>query len=314
METQTTMLHPKDAVRLGDSMNRKLAVGVVGVAGGWSSETLADRVAELTGGPRLLVELNQVRLDLPSGRALYKGQDLSQLDGLIIKKLGPQYSADLLDRLEVLRLLAGRGVRIFSQPQRIACLLDRLSCTITLQLAGIPMPPTTITESLDHALDALTEYGQAVLKPLFSTKARGMLLLEPGDAARTALLEHQRANPVFYLQKVIPLGDQDLGVVFLGGEYLTTYARNREPGQWNTTTASGGKYVPFDPAPEIIELAHRAQEPFGLDFTCVDVALTKDGPYVFEVSAFGGFRGIQEARGLDAAALYAQHVIGRIAE
>lgn len=288
------------------------ALGVVGVHGGWSSEILADRVAELTGGPRLLVELDQVRLDLPSGRALYQGRDLAALDGLIIKKLGFAYSADLLDRLEVLRYLAGRGVRIFSKPQAIAGLLDRLACTVTLQLAGIPMPETTVTESLDHALDALAEYGEAILKPLYSTKARGMFVLTPGPEAREVLLAHQRTNPVFYLQKTIALGDQDLGVVFMGGEYLTTYARNRKPGAWNTTTASGGKYVPFDPAPSTIELARRAQEPFGLDFTCVDVALTDNGPFVFEVSAFGGFRGIQEARGIDAARLYAHYALGRI--
>ncbi len=289
-----------------------LKVGVVGVRGGWSSETLADRVAELTGGPRLLVELAQVRLDLPSGRAMYLGHDLSKLDGLLIKKLGQDYSADLLDRLEVLRYLAGRGVRIFSKPQAIAGLLNRLACTVTLQLSGIPMPDTTITEDLEQALLAVSEYGVAILKPLYSTKARGMLVLRPGPEAREALMTHQRQNPVFYLQKAINLGEQDLGVVFLGNEYLTTYARTRKPGEWNTTTASGGRYLPFDPPQEIIDLAQRAQEPFGLDFTCVDVALTESGPYIFEVSAFGGFRGIKEARGLDAARLYAQYALERI--
>ncbi|KAF0233751.1 MAG: ribosomal protein S6 modification [Desulfovibrionaceae bacterium] len=308
MHTNTTLI-PTEATQSGSAQTR---MAVVGVCGGWSSEILADRVAEVTGGPRLLVELDQVRLDLPSGRAMYLGHDLSKLDGLIIKKLGSAYSADLLDRLEVLRFLAGRGVRIFSQPQAIAGLLNRLTCTVTLQLAGIPMPPTTITEDLEHALTALAEYGEAILKPLYSTKARGMFMLRPGPEVREALLAYQRENTIFYLQKTIALGEQDLGVVFLGGEYLTTYARIRKPGAWNTTTASGGKYVPFDPTPEIIELARRAQEPFGLDFTCVDVALTDSGPYVFEVSAFGGFRGIQEARGLDAARLYAHYALGRI--
>jgi len=302
----------KTPAELAQPQSGPLAVGVVGVRGGWSSELLADRVAELTGGPRLLVELDQVRLDLPSGRALYQGRDLATLDGLLIKKLGPDYSAGLLDRLELLRYLAGRGVRVFSRPQAIAGLLDRLACTVTLQLSGIPMPPTTITESLEHALSAVAEYGEAILKPLYSTKARGMLVLRPGPETREALLVYQRLNPVFYLQKTIALGEQDLGVVFLGGEYLTTYARNRRPGAWNTTTASGGRYVPFDPEPSIIDLARLAQEPFGLDFTCVDVALTDSGPFVFEVSAFGGFRGIQEARGLDAARLFANHALGRI--
>jgi ribosomal protein S6--L-glutamate ligase len=259
-----------------------------------------------------LVELDQVRLDLPSGRAMCQGHDLSTFDGLLIKKLGFAYSADLLDRLEMLRHLAGRGVRIFSRPQAIAGLLNRLACTVTLQLAGIPMPDTTITENLDHALDSVADFGMSILKPLYSTKARGMLVLRPGPEARETLVAYQRQNPVFYLQRAINVGEQDLGVVFLGGEYLTTYARTRKSGAWNTTTASGGRYVPFDPEPAIIELARRAQEPFGLDFTCVDVALTDEGPYIFEVSAFGGFRGIQEARGIDAARLYAQYALGRI--
>lgn len=291
---------------------KRPAIGVVGVRGGWSSEQLADRVAELTGGPRLLIELDQVRLDLPSGRALFQGHDLAQLDALIIKKLGQDYSADLLDRLEILRLLEGRGVRMFSRPSAIAGLLDRLACTVTLQLAGIPMPPTTITESLEHALDAVAEYGQAILKPLYSTKARGMFVLSPGETAREALATYQRSHPVFYLQKTIELGERDLGVVFLGGAHLTTYARNRKPGAWNTTTASGGRYAPFDPPAEIIDLARRAQAPFGLDFTCVDVALTDSGPYVFEVSAFGGFRGVSQASGMDAARLLAEHVLQRV--
>jgi len=44
----------------------------------------------------------------------------------------------------------------------------------------------------------------------------------------------------------------------------------------------------------------------------VDVALTEEGPYVFEVSAFGGFRGIKETRGIDPATLCAQYVLKRV--
>ena len=308
MHTHMTMIHANAARKASDQPR----LAVVGVRGGWSSEVLADRVAEATGGPRLLVELDQLRLDLPSGRALYQGHDLSTFDGLLVKKLGLTYSTDLLDRLEVLRFLEGRGVRVFSPPQAMAGLLNRLACTVTLQLAGIPMPPTTITEDLEQALEAVADFGVAILKPLFSTKARGMLVLRPGQEARESLVAYQRQNTVFYLQQAINVGEQDLGVVFLGGEYLTTYARIRQSGAWNTTTASGGRYVPFDPPQEIIELARRAQEPFGLDFTCVDVALTDNGPFIFEVSAFGGFRGILDARGLDAARLYAHYALGRI--
>ena len=286
-------------------------IGVIGVEGGWSSERLADAVAAKT-GRRLLIGMDRVRLDLPSGRLLFQGEDLSRLDGFLIKKIGSRYSPDLLDRLEILRLIEERGALFFSSPSAILRALDRLSCTITLQLAGIPMPPTTVTEDVDEALDALADYGRAVFKPLYTSKARGMLLLDHGPRARTAVVAYQAENPVRYVQKALDLDGSDLGIAFLGGQYLTTYARSKTNGAWNTTTASGGKYLPFDPPAEIIELARKAQEGFFLDFTTVDVALTKDGPFVFEVSAFGGFRGLLDARGLDAAALLADYALKRI--
>jgi len=288
-------------------------IGVIGTTGGWSSELLADTVAEVTGGPRLLVDMSRVRLDLPGGSAWFEGTDLATLDGLLVKKIGARYSPDLLDRLEVLRFLAARGLPVFSDPMAIMRVLDRLSCTVTLQLENIPMPPTTITEDVDQALEALEMYDQAVFKPLYTSKARGMTVISRGPQARAAVAAYATENPIMYIQKTVELDDRDLGVVFLGGEYLTTYARCKTNGAWNTTTESGGKYAPFEPEAEIIELAHRAQAPFGLDFTCVDVAITAQGPCVFEVSAFGGFRGIQETSGLDAARLYARYALERIA-
>ncbi len=288
-------------------------IGVVGTTGGWSSELLADTVAQVTGGPRLLIDMEKVRLDLPGGAAWFGNQNLAELDGLLIKKIGARYSPDLLDRLEVLRFLAERGLPIRSAPLAILRVLDRLSCTITLQLQDIPMPPTSVTEDVDQAMAAVEAYGRAVFKPLYSSKARGMTLIAKGAGARAAILAYKAENPIMYIQKTVDLsGARDLGVAFLGGQYLTTYARCKAGDAWNTTTASGGRYEAFVPTREIIDLARRAQEPFGLDFTCVDVALTDDGPVVFEVSAFGGFRGILETSGIDAARLFTEHLLRTI--
>lgn len=289
-----------------------MKIGVIGTPGGWSSELLADTVAART-GYRLLVDMEQVRLDLDSGAVWYQGLDLRELDGLIIKKIGAVYSPDLLDRLEIVRVLQERGMPVFSKPQSIMRLLDRLSCTVGLRLGGIPMPATTITESVDEALIAVNQYGGAVFKPLFTSKARGMTIIESGDTARADIEAFHADNPVMYLQQKLELPGQDLGIVFLGGKYLTTYAR-RGSGAWNTTTESGGKYVAVTPKPESIEIATRAQALFDLDFTCVDVVELDSGPVVFEVSAFGGFRGIQDACHMDAAALYTDYVMEKIRE
>lgn len=282
-------------------------IGVVGVPRGWSSELLADRVAELT-GYRLLIDMQEVRLELPERRAWFQDIDLRTLDALLIKKIGARYSPDLLDRLEILRCLHEAGLPTYSAPESIIRVLDRLTCTITMQSAGIPMPPTTITEDVAAATAAVERYGAAVLKPLYTTKARGMSLLEAGPGLRDRIAAYAREHPIIYVQKKIELPGKDLGIVFLGGRYLTTYARRKGP-SWSTTTQFGGRYEAHDPPEALIALAHRAQAPFGLDFTCVDVAESEIGPIVFEVSAFGGFRGIQEARGLDAARRLVEYVL-----
>jgi ribosomal protein S6--L-glutamate ligase len=287
-------------------------IGVVGLTDGWSSEILADACKKLTGF-RLLIDMDRAVLDLDRGTVTYGGQDLSELDALIVKKIAPQYSPDVLDRLEMLRFLELGGLPIFSKPSSILKLIDRLSCTVALRAAGLPMPATVITEDVDEAREAVERFGKAVFKPLYSTKARGMEVISAGPDALSRIQAFKGAgNTVMYLQKMLPPLEKDLGVTFMGGQYLATYARKSSGSSWNTTTNAGGKYVPYEPSQEIIELARKAQSLFDMAFTCVDVAETSQGPIVFEVSAFGGFRGLLDACGIDAASAYARHVLENI--
>jgi len=287
-------------------------IGVLGNLDGWSSQHLADTVADRT-GERILVDPARLTLDLERGTVLCDGMDLAGLDALIVKKIGHGYRPEYLDRLEMLRVLPPMGTRVFSDPERVLRVLDRLACTVTLVRAGIPLAPTLVTEDVGQATEAVHRWGTAVVKPLYTSKARGMIRLTDADDVEGALLRHRDAgNHVLYLQKWMPLPGRDLGVVFLGGRYVATYARTGQAGAWHTSVFQGGRYEVHEPAAEIVEMARRAQEPFGLDFTCVDVAETADGPVVWEVSAFGGFRGLKEANGIDAAALYVDHVLERL--
>jgi tetrahydromethanopterin:alpha-L-glutamate ligase len=292
----------------------KFKIGVIGIPGKWSTETLADAVEERT-GYRQVIDMAAVSLDLERQRLVFQDQDLCQLDALIVKKISASYSPNTLDRLELLRVAEQTGVRVFSRAEHILRLIDRLSCTVTLRNAGIPMPATRVTENIDAALAAVDDFGSAVFKPLYSTKARGMCVIEASQSSARVEREvraFQKDNPMMYIQQKVELPGRDLGMVFLAGEYLGSYARVSKGDAWNTTIHSGGKYAAHTPPDDIIELAQRAQALFGMDFTTVDVAETNNGPIVFEVSAFGGFRGALEGIGIDAAALYADHVLRQL--
>ena len=293
-------------------------VGVIGIPGKWSTETLADAIEQRTGF-RLVIDMSQVSLDLSNNELYFldagKKINLCDLDGLIIKKISAEYNPNTLDRLELLLIAQSRGVKIFSSPDRIMRLIDRLSCTVMLRKSGLPMPDTIVTENINEAVETVKNFSSAVFKPLFSTKARGMIIIDADNSdaqIKSEIEQFQAEHQMMYIQKKVNLPGQDLGLVFLGGEYLGTYARVNQSGTWNTTINSGGRYAPFSPSEEIISIAQQAQDLFSMDFTTVDIAETDNGPIVFEVSAFGGFQGALDGIGIKAAELYAEYVLKKI--
>lgn len=288
-------------------------IAVIGIPGKWSTEVLADALEEKT-GYRLVLDMAEISADLDGGD-LWAGEvNLCKLDGIIVKKISQVYSPQTLDRIEILRLAEKKGVKVFSKPGTIIRMIDRLACSVTLRLGGIPMPKTVVSEDMAAAMQAVDQFGSAVFKPLYSTKARGMCVIDKGDeqTMRSQIEAFRKDNPMMYIQQKLDLPGRDYGMVFLGGEYLGTYARVGENDSWNTTINSGGKYAAHAPGEEVIALAHKAQSLFGMDFTTVDVADGPDGPLVFEVSAFGGFKGAREGIGIDAAARYADYAIAKV--
>ncbi|MGD0566303.1 MAG: GAK system ATP-grasp enzyme, partial [Candidatus Goldiibacteriota bacterium] len=252
-------------------VNKK--IGVVGIQGAWSTEMLAEAVKKRTGFVNI-IDIEKLSVDLDTGAAIFNGEDISGYDALIIKKIGRDYSPAMLDRLEMLRFLNERGMKIFSRPDRIIKVLNRLTCTVTLKNGSIPVPETAVTEDLDEACDIVKKYKKAVFKPLFTSKARGMTIISDTVNLHNEIEKYKKSNSLMYIQKVLDIGEKDLGLVFVGGEYLTTYARVKSNDAWNTTTNSGGSYMIHNPTKEIIKLAQKAQDLFKLDFTCVDIAET----------------------------------------
>lgn len=288
-------------------------IGVIGIRGAWSTESLSKHLHS-KGAGGAVIELGEICYDLGRDEFYHHRHSLEDFDGFILKKMGNEYSSSLLDELELLEMLERRGFSFFSSPRKIRRMISRLSCTIRLREAGIPMPETFITEDVEDAVDWAVRNAPVILKPLYSTKARGMALITEAAGARKHITALQaRGEKIIYLQKKYDLSGSDYGLVFLGGEYIGAYARVGNGETWHTTTRGGGTYSEFEPPCEYIDLAKCAQQPFGLDFTCVDVADSVEaGPVVFEVSAFGGYKGLYRSTGVDASDMLTDYAIRKL--
>jgi ribosomal protein S6--L-glutamate ligase len=290
-----------------------MRVAVVGEPGAWSTERLASAV-RAEGVEAVVVDLSRCALELPAGRVRWAGRPLDDLDGAVVKKIGTTTDgAGFAARVHLLRALGRAGVPVVSEPDRLAVAADRYRMTLELAAAGVPMPETVVTDDAGEAAAAVERFGIAVLKPLFTSKGRGMARLRAG-AGVAALLEGHRAahGGPFYLQRFVPHPGRDLGVAVLEGRCLGAYWRVAADEQWMTTILSGGRYAPAAPPAEAVEIAERAARHFGLVFTGVDLIERPDGGWaVLEVSAFGGFRGLAVALGLDPAPLVARAALER---
>lgn len=291
-----------------------MRIAVVGVPGAWSTEGLA--AALRAAGPATpVIDLARCSLRLPDPRVHHEGAPLEHLDGAVVKKIGDTAEGWVVrERINLLRQLEATGVTVLSEPGRLEVAVDRYRMTLELARAGLPVPEAVVTEDLAEAEAAVAWFGAAILKPLFTSRGRGMVRLSPGPAARTRLEAHRDAGGgPFYVQAAIAHPGRDLGVTVLDGECLGAYWRVGPPGAWMTTVASGGRYARADLSPTAADIAATAAKHFGLLFTGVDLMETPDGRLVvLEVSAFGGFRGLSVGCGIDAAPQVAGVVLRRL--
>ncbi len=290
-----------------------MKIVVVGQPGAWSTERLAAAVRG-RGADALVVDLAACSLRLPDPRLYHRGVPLEDLDAAIVKKIGDTVEGPIVrERINMLQHLAASGVPVWSEPERLAVAVNRYRMTLELARAGLPIPETVITEDPAEAAAAVERFGAAVLKPLFTSKGRGMRRLErPEELDELCAQQTAETRQTLYVQRFVKHPGRDLGVAVLEGRPLGAYWRVASGESWMTTVLAGGRYEAADPPREAVDLALRAARRFGLIFTGVDLMETPDGGFtILEVSAFGGFRGLLTACGIDAAPLVAEAVIRR---
>jgi ribosomal protein S6--L-glutamate ligase len=279
-----------------------MRVAVIGQPGAWSTERLAAAVGR-AGAEALIVELARCSVRLPDPRLFHRGRPLQGVAGALVKKIGdPAEGACVIQRLNLLHHLERSGVPVLSPPGRLEVAVNRNRMTLELAHAGVPVPETLVTEDPTEAEAAVERFGAAVVKPLYTSKGRGMQRVDPSLDLRAFFARWRREAGPIYVQRFIKHPGRDLGLAILEGKCLGAYWRVARDDQWMTTILSGGRYEAAEPSPEAVDIALRAARHFGLLFTGVDLMETPEGGFVvLEVSAFGGFRGLLQACGIDAA-------------
>jgi RimK family alpha-L-glutamate ligase len=117
---------------------------------------------------------------------------------------------------------------------------------------------------------------------------------------------------VYYIQRTIEHEGTDVRVFVLGGGVVAAIER-QAPG-WRTNLARGGTARRLTLSEQQSTLAVRAAAAVGAEYAGVDILTGRDGhTYVLEVNGIPGWKGLQEATGLDVAGELIEYLAARAA-
>ncbi len=274
----------------------------------WSARRLLEAAERMGARP---VYLRVSRIWGGVGVEPHYASTILELDGGVVRSLGFLVNVEQLERrATLLRQLEETGVRLINPPGPLLRARDKYLSLHVLSSKGIPVPRTAVTEDLGAAVRLVEQWGTVVVKPIIGSLGRGALKITSPDEAFTVFRTLLSLGQPLYIQEYVEKPGRDIRVFTVGDRVVAAAYRYARPGSWKTNVAQGGRMEAMKPSIELEEIALRTAETLGLEYAGVDVVEAGDKGYlVLEANASPLWRGLQEATGVDVAALIVSRLI-----
>lgn len=290
-----------------------MKIPILSARPGWHVEELRRALAD-RGHEGIELRYEQIVARYGSGRRI--AADGTPLDGApaVIARIIPDGSLEqIIARVNVLHALEERGVFVLNSAAAIERTVDKSWTTALLDAAGLSTPETVVCETAEAATEIFHRFGDCILKPLFGSMGLGMLRLRDEDEAWRVFRTVERIGAIFYLQRTIDHRGRDLRAFVVGGRVVAAIERRSDG--WRTNVARGGQAVSATLTEAQERLAIQAAQIACADYAGVDIIPADDGTdYVIEVNGIPGWRGLQDATGIDVAGAVVDHLLGKLAD
>jgi RimK family alpha-L-glutamate ligase len=227
---------------------------------------------------------------------------------VVLARIIPSGSLEqIIFRVDALHRLEDRGIRVVNSPRAIERTVDKFWTSALLEHCGIPTPETVVCDDVEEALGAYRALGDVIVKPLFGSMGLGMVRVSDEEMAFRVFRTIEQIRGVYYVQRTVDHDGTDVRAFVLGGRVIA--AIERRASGWRTNLARGGTAHSIALGEQLSALAVRAAAAVGADYAGVDLVTGRDGTtYVLEVNGIPGWRGLQEATGLDIAGRLVDHL------
>jgi tetrahydromethanopterin:alpha-L-glutamate ligase len=305
------------AAGMAGRAGRRLRVAIVTDKAGWHGPQLR-RAFKARGVETRYVSLVRCGVDLSRGvQGIVMPSFERQLpDGVFVRAVPGGTLEQVVLRLDFLHALRELEVPVYNEPRAIEKSVDKAMTSLLLHRAGVPTPPTWVTESASVARGIVMRECAAghevVVKPLFGSQGNGLRRLQAG----MDIPEAAAVDGVWYLQRFVRTpaaargNFRDWRVLVVG--HAAVAAMLRHGRTWINNVAKGARCEAADPGGALGDLAVAATRAVGMDYAGVDVMQDDRGRLlVIEVNSIPAWRGLQGVTSLNIAERLVQDFVVR---
>ncbi len=277
----------------------------------WSTERLL-RAIERSGHEAIYLRTHRVRLRLGDGfTAISQNVSLDTLDVII-----PRIGRSLTDLgFVILRHFEIMGIPTTMNSLALLMARNKFLALQAMQESKVKVPRTVLLASRVESDEVLRMLPfPAVLKLLSGSQGMGVLRVKDSLEAASIVDTMQVLGQTMAFQEFIPHPGMDIRALVVGDEVVGSMKRVAALHEWRTNIHLGAKPRSHDLDEAGEEVAIRATKATGLEIAGVDMVYRDEAPYVLEVNACPGFRGLLEATGVDASSHMVEYAVQKAAE
>ena len=205
--------------------------------------------------------------------------------------------------LSVLRQFERLNVPTLPNSASIEASKDKMYANQILAQAGLPIPKTMLTRFPCKAELVEKVVGfPCVLKVVTGSHGAGVYLCENAKQFEdlSELISSLDSKTSMIIQEYIKFSEgRDLRVIVVGGRVIGAMQRTSTDGSFKANISRGGKGEPYDVDDEMEMLAIQVAKVLDLDVAGVDLLFHPDGYRICEANSSPGFKGFEQALGIN---------------
>jgi len=200
----------------------------------------------------------------------------------------------------LLNHLALMGVPTTLSATGLATARNKFATMQRLRAAGLRIPESFLVASKIKAGDVIDQTPPPlILKLLSGTQGVGVMKVEKVSDVGPIIDTLVELKQLILIQSYVPNPGEDVRMFVVGDQVVGAMVRKAGPTEWRSNIHLGGKGVPYRNTEAEGEMAVKAARSVGLEIAGVDMIMANDGPYLIEVNASPGFKGLMKATDVD---------------